>query len=189
MSHLLSLSIRLRDGLAPSMPVGKYLRPERPSPLTLETILPECKIKVSQTWQSGQTCGQVVNGLPRRDSQVWRCSRQITVTAQTDIVRAAGCRLLLLIMGPQQWGQQSRESTAGISGRFGIESERYHRDRHLATCSQVHSQIGVRVSCLAFILQDPGLNTTRALCGLGFQSLLDCAGFPWNNFLGFSSRI
>ncbi|XP_071800608.1 uncharacterized protein [Asterias amurensis] len=36
---------RLRDGLAPSMPVGKYLRPERPSPLTLETILPECKIK------------------------------------------------------------------------------------------------------------------------------------------------
>ena len=53
MSHLLSLSIRLRDGLAPSMPVGKYLRPERPSPLTLETILPECKIKVSQTWQSG----------------------------------------------------------------------------------------------------------------------------------------
>ena len=27
------------------------------------------------------------------------------------------------------------------------------------------------------------------LCGVGFQSLPDCLGFPWNNSMGFSSHI
>ena len=32
--------------------------------------------------------------------------------------------------------QQSHENTAGIVGRFGIESEHCHGDRHLTTCTR-----------------------------------------------------
>ena len=34
----------------------------------------------------------------------------------------------------------------------------------------------------------PWFESPGALCGLGFQSLLDCMGFPWNIYLGFSSH-
>ena len=41
-------------------------------------------------------------------------------------------------------------------------------------------QVGVVVSCLAFHLKDPGSNHTGGtICGLGFQSIPDCVGFPW----------
>ena len=46
---------------------------------------------------------------------LWRCSREITALARTT-KRAIVSR-----------GKQSRENTAGIAERFGIEWERYHR--------------------------------------------------------------
>ena len=52
----------------------------------------------------------------------------------------------------------------------------------------LYSRVGVVVPCLVFYLGNPGSNPT-GLCGLGFQSLPDCVGFPWNISLGFSSYI
>ena len=46
--------------------------------------------------------------------------------------------------------------------------------------SHLGDRIGKMVSFLAFLLPlGPRFNPARALHGLGFQSLLDCVGFPW----------